>query len=971
LYYAEPQMISPVQQIATDARGKFFLSDATTGLLNLAQRTGVTNGMKPPSGCKIRIPNVILSSANLVDYTRNTQNQTLTTRYDLATNGGGSLSFRKVMCNWYTGVTNPYSVLMEDSAFAVALSFSNVAAATTLTRVAVGPSRNTSAVALTIASCFSGGTITDCTFVRHISGGSSSAVSISIATNFTTTGTTVYAFGVNPARNVRVTYYTWSLTTTDNLMFDNCASIGAGFSAYIANNTTITNLAYADVALGTTQATNTFAASVATTDGFTLDGFVPYAGIANVHSYSGIISTNTSTFNVELKNVGTAAAPYNAGTVNPMGLFAAFLGTTIGVTMRRVYGDNLRTAAVSTVNTVQNLRMYNVWADGADSQVMVALDALAQGCRWTNPSTVQSAVYGTHWEDAFVSTTEGRLTVIGNEPIASTADQCSFTFGTGAGFTSAGNASLPNLTDTITWTMPYYALGHTGIAKFTSGVFTNPWFVTGTNVQFLEFEYQIDTGTGFSAWKHLLNQGRRSAGGGAGTNTVTLTTSDRTVMLRQPQIGDYVQSGSNRLPHGTTITNVAGDVLTLSNNFTSALTASEPILIWKDIANETISSSTGYKLKVRVKVNTANSSNLFSFLRIPFDTTSVAQQTQYPLPVTQNIGSVTSILAGSRIQVYNVTTSTEVANEIVAGTTWQYLYDEGTDFTDGDLIRVRVVRFTGSTASVGYESFAVASSTGWSLLAGQVNDAVYATLGIDGSTVTEFVFDYPNVQIDINDPDGATSIARLYSWWCKERATEDGIRTIMGGLIAEDIANYKVISSIIDLKLDNTASTGVIFTGDLRLYRDDGLAPVVNSTTGGGSITLYSGKVYVAEVGTSGLTPSEAATLSKLDTLTENVSGLRFTSKALEQAPAGGGGGTTDWTSGEREQIRHRLGINGTASAPTATPSLATPTSVRTELTTELSRIDATVSSRNAIAPDNAGIASAVSAAKLAAALSA
>jgi hypothetical protein len=341
------------------------------------------------------------------------------------------------------------------------------------------------------------------------------------------------------------------------------------------------------------------------------------------------------------------------------------------------------------------------------------------------------------------------------------------------------------------------------------------------------------------------------------------------------------------------------------------------------------------------------------------------------LPVTQNIGSVTSILAGSRIQVYNVTTSTEVANEIVAGTTWQYLYDEGTDFTDGDLIRVRVVRFTGSTASVGYESFAVASSTGWSLLAGQVNDAVYAALGIDGSTVTEFVFDYPNVQIDINDPDGATSIARLYSWWCKERATEDGIRTIMGGLIAEDIANYKVISSIIDLKLDNTASTGVIFTGDLRLYRDDGLAPVVNSTTGGGSITLYSGKVYVAEVGTSGLTPSEAATLSKLDTLTENVSGLRFTSKALEQAPAGGGGGTTDWTSGEREQIRHRLGINGTASAPTATPSLATPTSVRTELATELGRIDATVSSRNAIAPDNAGIASAVSAAKLAAALSA
>jgi hypothetical protein len=110
---------------------------------------------------------------------------------------------------------------------------------------------------------------------------------------------------------------------------------------------------------------------------------------------------------------------------------------------------------------------------------------------------------------------------------------------------------------------------------------------------------------------------------------------------------------------------------------------------------------------------------------------------------------------------------------------------------------------------------------------------------------------------------------------------------------------------------------------------------------------------------------SMGALLNLIDTLTEDVGGLRFTAKALEEAPAGGGGGgggVTDWTSTERAQIRHRLGIDGTSSAPTTgTPSLATPASVRTELATELARLDVSIGSRLAsasyTAPANADIA--------------
>ena len=75
--------------------------------------------------------------------------------------------------------------------------------------------------------------------------------------------------------------------------------------------------------------------------------------------------------------------------------------------------------------------------------------------------------------------------------------------------------------------------------------------------------------------------------------------------------------------------------------------------------------------------------------------------------------------------------------------------------------------------------------------------------------------------------------------------------------------------------------------------------------------------------------PAIKAVTDALGTMVQAAPGspgeYRFTEDALELAPtgSGGGGGGTDWSAGEREQIRHRLGIDGSATAPSATPSLA------------------------------------------------
>ena len=63
------------------------------------------------------------------------------------------------------------------------------------------------------------------------------------------------------------------------------------------------------------------------------------------------------------------------------------------------------------------------------------------------------------------------------------------------------------------------------------------------------------------------------------------------------------------------------------------------------------------------------------------------------------------------------------------------------------------------------------------------------------------------------------------------------------------------------------------------------------------------------------------------DLVDEDGGGVyQFNSNALENAPTGGAG-ATDWTSGEKEQIRYRLQIDGTQTAPAADAPLQMPVS--------------------------------------------
>lgn len=236
--------------------------------------------------------------------------------------------------------------------------------------------------------------------------------------------------------------------------------------------------------------------------------------------------------------------------------------------------------------------------------------------------------------------------------------------------------------------------------------------------------------------------------------------------------------------------------------------------------------------------------------------------------------SITGLTAGSRLRIYNNTTATEVVNQIVAGTSYTANYINGTGYSTGNTLTITVTWQSGTSAKLPFTTQVIVGTTGWSALVSQQDDTVYNSIAVDGSTVTEFVPDYPNIQVDISDPDGQTSVDRLYAWFVSTTTTANGIRNWLGGIVAEDSANFRIVTSILNLKLDNIASTGVEFTGGKRLYRDDDLTPLVASTTGGGSITLFAGKVFIAETGVSGLTATESAKLMGIPNSSANAAAV-------------------------------------------------------------------------------------------------
>lgn len=224
-----------------------------------------------------------------------------------------------------------------------------------------------------------------------------------------------------------------------------------------------------------------------------------------------------------------------------------------------------------------------------------------------------------------------------------------------------------------------------------------------------------------------------------------------------------------------------------------------------------------------------------------------------------------TVLASSRVVLYNNTTDAELDNTAPAGTSWSKQITSGA--SAGDSLTLHVFK-------LGYEEFSTTflySGEDATLLVTQVVDAVESSLttelGYNGSTVTEFTLDITGtVEIDADDVDGLSLKARLVLWYKYILTTENGARYLRGAITLLSTAAFRINVPVIDLKIENVSVTqGLQFTDtERRLYRSDGTA-IWAATSAPGSIQNdYSGVPDTVETGVSGLTGAESAQLMGL-----------------------------------------------------------------------------------------------------------
>jgi hypothetical protein len=287
---------------------------------------------------------------------------------------------------------------------------------------------------------------------------------------------------------------------------------------------------------------------------------------------------------------------------------------------------------------------------------------------------------------------------------------------------------------------------------------------------------------------------------------------------------------------------------------------------------------------------------------------------------------VSNIVEHSWIQLYNVTQDAELANEAVVGTSYAYSYQAGVSnavINTGDVIRLRLTNQpTGTTTACDwYENTTVATDFGVVFQANQVELLPFPSLGVIGSSVTEFTLDANNIEVDLNDPDGLTQKRRFVAWFYYITANSaDGIRSYFKGLDLLDSGNCVINQDIVDLKMDNIGTQQVIFNDyGFYLYRKDNSDWVKFPSSGNYGITSNSGKVFVAETGVSGLTSLESTQLFAIPTTSS-------------------GGATA-------EEIREEIDTNSTKLSSIETTVNAIPTNVYTipDYSSELSTLQTSV----------------------------
>lgn len=435
-----------------------------------------------------------------------------------------------------------------------------------------------------------------------------------------------------------------------------------------------------------------------------------------------------------------------------------------------------------------------------------------------------------------------KLTLFMNEQSASVA-RYTVEAGTPA-FTGAGVLAATTPGDRIMWEMPEPLRNYTGFAPLPIETAYGET-VTGQGQFLFEYDVAVDGGEFSGVWRNLS---RIMAATGGTSGTPVMTFADTSGI----EAGDRVW-GLN-VPTGAFVASVdSATQITLS---ASLLGTASGDMMFNHLPAETFTDT--FRLRVRVTTLVANSTSL-TFVNVPLTSDAASRATLYPIISvlqTQEVNLVNGV-PGSRIQIFDLTSGTELVNEVVGS--FPFNWTDPDPYVADREIRVRCAYVDGPEAMHFVDEIIGTATNADPVLTyrlNQVDDTVYGDNAVDGSTVAGVTIDDSTMLVEIATP--SVSCADLYAfemWWL---STEDGIRDAGQTITAVDTANYRV--SGVKLKNTTAPSEPLSITGGWMVDNATGKMADLLDVTGG---SIFNAPDHIVPFATgSGVTPADVANIA-------------------------------------------------------------------------------------------------------------
>jgi hypothetical protein len=483
--------------VPTDVRGKIVSasSSATSGNLTLCAATA---GYLPPTGCKVRIPNVFLRQCTSAARATNAINAGATNRPTWNTGKYCNVSISGATSDWFLNFVRYGATTVQNSAIEYAVTAQQLTSYSISNCVISNPNGN-SVAGMTVTAC-NGATVANVRSHRNSGAGTlgmtltrSNDVVVSnvIASNTAVSG--------SPATVINMTYCS-DCTLTD------FSTLGGGLTIGQCDNIAVSNHNYCHY-ISTTATANPTTYLVACTNSTNITYENPSIGfggvVANVHPYESLVQTTGNISGLKFRNFGTAASPLNTGSFNKTQYVWTPASTVAdnSIKFARIYGSDIVTSGAQITS---NAMLSNEIFDSVGSYttpwlVTGLLNATIRGIRAASVGTSWIDAPGTHFADYFTSATAGGLVCNLGLPTASSLSQftTSITPTSFSGFNDTA-VKLVTVGDSCIFEPSYAILGHTAFQN------VDPTFAATTNLANHSKEYDIDTGAGYTGtWKDL------------------------------------------------------------------------------------------------------------------------------------------------------------------------------------------------------------------------------------------------------------------------------------------------------------------------------------------------------------------------------------------------------------------------------------------------------------------------------------